>query len=369
MRYHPIRAAISFATLLTVATSPSALAQTPHHTRNVVLIVSDGLRWQEIFEGADSQLMNRKFGHVEDTAALRREFSRDDASSARAALFPFIWNVVAKQGEIFGNRTMQSEADVTNGFKFSYPGYNEMISGHPDPRIDSNNAGPNPNRTVFEWLDTRPGFAGRVAVFGTWNEFPDIFNRGRSHLPIWAAFDAPPTATPPTARDSLLVNLYSTTTRLWSDLAYDSFMQAEVREYVARSHPRVMFVGYGETDEWAHMGRYDMVLKSAHQFDQFVRDLWNTMQRMPQYHDSTTFIITADHGRGSGLTAWTDHGADVAGAEAIWIAVIGPDTPARGDRMHISRVTQSQIAATIASLLGENYSAAVPAAAPPLPVR
>jgi len=369
MRYQPTRAAISFATLLAFATSPGALAQTPHRTRNVVLIVSDGLRWQEIFEGADSQLMNRKFGHVEDTAALRREFSRDDASAARAALFPFIWNVVAKQGEIFGNRTVQSDADVTNGFKFSYPGYNEMISGHPDPRIDSNNAGPNPNLTVFEWLDTRPGLAGRVAVFGTWNEFPDIFNRGRSHLPIWAAFDAPPTASPPTARDSLLANLYATTTRLWSDLAYDSFMQAEVSEYVARAHPRVMFVGYGETDEWAHMGRYDMVLKSAHQFDQFVGDLWSAMQRMPQYHDSTTFIITADHGRGSGLTAWTDHGADVAGAEAIWIAVIGPDTPARGERMHVSRVTQSQIAATIASLLGENYSAAVPAAAPPLPVR
>jgi len=367
---HPrIRPTILLATLLLLAIPQIASSQSPHRTRNVVLIVSDGLRWQEIFQGADSQLMNRKYGHVEDTAGLRREFMRGNADSARTALFPFLWNVVAKQGEIFGNRTEQSDADVTNGFKFSYPGYNEMISGHPDPRINSNNAGPNPNLTVFEWLNARPGLAGRVAVFGTWDEFADIFNRGRSHLPIWAAFDQPPVATPPTARDSLLVDLYGTTTRLWSDLAYDSFMQAEVREYLARSHPRVMFVGYGETDEWAHMGRYDMTLKSAHQFDQFVGDLWSAMQQVPQYRDSTTFIITADHGRGSGLTAWTDHGADVTGAEAIWIAVIGPDTPARGERMHVARVTQSQIAATIASLLGEDYSAAVPTAAPPLPVR
>ena len=357
-----------FATLLPFATSPGAFAQSPRHTRNVVLIVSDGLRWQEIFQGADSQLMNRKVGHVEDTAALRRDFSRDNAASARAALFPFIWNVVAKQGEIFGNHAVQSDAEVTNGFKFSYPGYNEMISGHPDPRINSNNAGPNPNLTVFEWLNTRPGIAGHVAVFGTWNEFPDIFNRTRSHLPIWAAFDPPPAATPPTARDSLLESIYTTTTRIWGDLSYDSFMQAEVDDYVTRMHPRVLFVGYGETDEWAHMGRYDMVLKSGHQFDQFVQELWNRMQSMPQYHDSTTFIITTDHGRGNGLTAWTDHGADVAGAEAIWIAVMGPDTPAHGERMHIARVTQSQIAATIADLLGENYSTAVPAAAPPLPI-
>jgi phosphopentomutase/2,3-bisphosphoglycerate-independent phosphoglycerate mutase family metalloenzyme len=369
MTYDRLRSTMQFAILVLLASAGVAPAQSPRRTRNVVLIVSDGLRWQEIFKGADSTLMNRKFGHVEDTAALRREFARDDASSARAALFPFIWNVVAKRGEIFGNRTVQSDADVTNGYKFSYPGYNEMITGHPDPRINSNSAGPNPNLTVFEWLATRPGLAGRVAVFGTWDAFADIFNRGRSHLPIWAAFDPPPTATPPTPRDSLLTDVYATTTRFWGDLAYDSFMQAEVREYVARSHPRVMFVGYGETDEWAHMGRYDMVLKSAHQFDQFVADLWNSMQQIPQYRDSTTFIITADHGRGSGLTAWTDHGADVAGAEAIWIAVIGPDTPARGELSHVARVTQSQIAAAIASLLGENYAAAVPAAAAPLPVR
>jgi len=369
MRYPRTSAAIPLAMLLLLVAPQIAPGQSTRHTRNVVLIVSDGLRWQEIFQGADSQLMNRKSGHVEDTATLRRDFMRDSPTAARAALFPFLWNVVAKQGEIFGNRTRQSDADVTNGFKFSYPGYNEMISGHPDPRINSNNAGPNPNLTVFEWLNTRPGFAGRVAVFGTWNEFADIFNRGRSHLPIWAAFDPPPTATSSAGRDSLLTNLYATTTRLWSDLAYDSFMQAEVTDYVTREHPRVFFVGYGETDEWAHMGRYDLTLRSAHQFDQFVGDLWDRMQRMPQYRDSTTFIITADHGRGSGLTAWTDHGADVVGAEAIWIAIIGPDTPAHGERMHVARVTQSQIAATIASLLGENYSAAVPAAAPPLPLR
>jgi hypothetical protein len=355
-------------TALIAATGTSA-AQAPHRTRNVVLIVSDGLRWQEVFNGADDQLMNRKFGHVQDTSGLRRLFSRDSQNASRAALLPFIWNVVAKQGEIFGNRSLQSDADVTNGFKFSYPGYNEMITGHPDPRINSNDAGPNPNLTVFEWLNATPAYANDVAIFGTWDEFADIFNRKRSHLPIWAAYDAPPTADPPSARDSLLTELYGSTTRLWDDLAYDSFMQAEVTEYVGRKHPRVLFVGYGETDEWAHMGRYDMVLRSAHQFDQFVADLWNQMQQIPQYHDSTTFIITADHGRGNGLEQWTDHGADVAGAESIWIAVIGPDTPALGELRKSPHVTQSQIAATIADLLGADYRNAVPAAASPLPVR
>ena len=35
---------------------------------------------------------------------------------------------------------------------------------------------------------------------------------------------------------------------------------------LARGLPRVLFLGYGETDEWAHSGRYDMYLRGARQF-------------------------------------------------------------------------------------------------------
>ena len=61
-----------------------------------------------------------------------------------------------------------------------------MASGVADPRINSNEFGPNPNVTVFEWLNTRPGLAGKVEIFGTWATFADIFNGRRSGLPIHA---------------------------------------------------------------------------------------------------------------------------------------------------------------------------------------
>ena len=138
-------------------------------------------------------------------------------------------------------------------------------------------------------------------------------------------------------------------------------------DYVRTRHPRLLFVGYGETDEWAHMGRYDQVLRSLHHVDAFVAELWRAMQAIPQYRGTTTFIITTDHGRGDGLTAWRDHGRDVSGAEQIWIAVLGPDTPPLGERRNIPRVTQSEIASTVAALLGERWQALSPNAAPPLP--
>jgi hypothetical protein len=75
-------------------------------------------------------------------------------------------------------------------------------------------------------------------------------------------------------------------------------------------------------------------------------------------------IVTTDHGRGSGATAWRNHGKDVDGAEDIWIAALGPDTPPLGERRNVARVTQSQIAATMAALLGFDYPRDVARAAP-----
>ena len=353
--------------LLLLAAAPTgATAQSARRSGNVVLIVTDGLRWQEVFRGADSALANRKWGGVEDTVAFRREFIRPDPRSARETLLPFIWGVIGRDGQLIGDSTAGSIATVTNGLKFSYPGYSEMITGHADPRIDRNDAPPNPNLTVFEWLEHQPGLRGQVAVFGTWDAFPRIFNRARSGLPITAAWETPFPARPDSA-EATINRLYATTTRLWGDLAYDGFMQAALLQYVRKHRPRVLFVGYGETDEWAHSRRYDQTLASAHRVDAFIAELWRTMQAMPQYRGRTTFIVTTDHGRGSTLTDWTDHGRDIAGAENIWIAVLGPDTPAGGERRQAGPVNESQIAATVAAALGFDYPAAEPSAAPPIP--
>jgi hypothetical protein len=87
---------------------------------------------------------------------------------------------------------------------------------------------------------------------------------------------------------------------------------------------------------------------------------------MPEYRGRTTFIITTDHGRGDGRTTWRDHGRKVPESEQIWLAVIGPDTPPLGARHDAPVVTQSQVPATLAALLGEDWRKAEPRAAPPI---
>jgi len=341
-------------------TSP---ADTTRQTQNVILVTLDGFRWQELFAGADSTLL----GSIADSLAqakTRTAFWRPDAVGRRAALLPWLWSTVAAGGQLFGNRYQGGTVRVTNGKRFSYPGYNEILSGFPDDRIDSNDPVPNPNVTVLEWLNRQPALAGRVAAFGAWSTFTAIINAPRSGLPVNAGW-MPVEGTSPTAR--LLNQLQDYSTRTWDEERDDALTWLAAKEYLVTRQPTVFYLGFGDTDEWAHSGRYDTYLDMAHRTDAMLRDLWETVQSLPQYRGRTSLVIATDHGRGDGPT-WTDHGKAVLEAEFIWIGVIGPDTPARGLRNDVTAGTQSQIAATLAALLGYDYRAAVPTAGRALPL-
>lgn len=347
-----------------LAASSLLHAAEPRKTRNVILVVSDGLRWQEVFRGAEAELLNKEHGGVEDVAATRRDFWRETPEERREAMMPFLWSVVKRDGRIYGNRDRGGQAAVTNGLKFSYPGYNEMLTGAADPRIDKNAFGPNPNVTVFEWLHGLPAFAGRVGAFGSWDNYGAIFNRDRAKFPVQAGWDPLPHARP-TAVQKLLADLYAQTTRVFSDTTFDALTNASAEDFLWSTRPRVLFVGDLETDEWAHGGRYDLVLRAAQRVDTFLARLWAALQKDPEYRGRTTLLVTADHGRGDGPDDWKRHAKGVAGAENIWLAALGPDTSAAGEVVD-EPITQSQIAATVAALLGEDYVKAVPTAAPPI---
>jgi hypothetical protein len=334
-------------------------------TRNVLLVTIDGYRWQEIFGGADRALMNRQNGGVADPALLNTEFAAPTPQLRRKLLMPFVWDVIASKGQLFGNALAGSDVKVTNGKNFSYPGYNEILTGAADPAIDSNEKMPNRNVNVLEWLNRRDEFRGRVAAFGSWDVFPFILNQERSKLPVTAGWQ-PLSGNGLTAEERLIGRLLTETPRLWSDCCYDCFTFRAALEYFKRQRPRVLFIGFGETDEFAHSGQYDQYLRSAHRNDEYLRQLWETVQALPEYHGSTTLIVTADHGRGDAPLEWKNHGADVRGSQRIWIAIIGPDTAALGERTNHEPLFQGQVAATVAALLGLDYQAFSAKAAPPI---
>jgi len=343
-------------------------AQVPaaHKTENVVVVMLDGMRWQDVFRGADPELIKTlgpdALGDAKErTANAQHLYWRDTPADRRQALMPFLWSVVAAQGQIFGNRDLASDSHVTNGLNFSYPGYSETLTGIADPRIHSNDNVPNPNVTVFEWLNGKPAFAGKVAAFGAWDVFNGIFNRERCGFVVNAGYD-PLTAIPATPQIELLNDLKAETVRIWPDEAFDPLPFHTAVEYVKANKPRVLFLGLGETDDWAHGNSYAEYLNAAHRDDSYLRQLWEQLQSMPEYQGKTTLIVLPDHGRGVGAE-WTSHGQKIPASKETWMAYLGPDTAAKGERQQVDPVTESQVAATLAALLGEDYHAAVPQAA------
>jgi hypothetical protein len=337
--------------------------QSPDPATHVLVVTMDGLRWQEVFGGLQAELSTKAAGGVGSAEPLQERFGAATPAQRRERLLPFLWSTIATRGQVFGDPSRESHARVTNGLRFSYPGYNELLTGFPDPRINSNDKIPNPNVTVLEWLHRRPGFDGRVAAFGSWELLPWIVNAERSG--IHANGDGAPVARPATDRDRLLNEFAADLPPYWGSTRFDAPTGFGALEYLKTHRPRVLYVMLGETDEWAHGRRYDLYLDAAWRNDRFVQRLWETAQSMPEYRGRTALIVATDHGRGDTASDWTSHGEKVPAADRIWMAALGPGVPPLGVRAKVD-VTQAQIAATIAALLGENYAAAQPSAAAPL---
>ena len=352
-----LRLGISIVVLL----CPLAAGETKH----VIFVMADGLRVQEMFGGADESLITVKnTGSLTHVEALQDRYLRDTPQARREVLLPFIWQVMAKQGQIYGNRALGSESVLTNRRNFSYPGYSEILCGFADDRIDSNAKTPNPNVTVLEWLHRKPEYRGRIAGFGAWDVFPYILNAERAGFPVNAGH-APLEELSGNPRVELLNRIKAELPELWESEAFDALTFHTALEYFKERKPRVLFLSLGETDEWGHAGNYKHYLKSAHLFDQYVRTLWETAQSMPEYRGKTTLIIGVDHGRGE-ADDWKNHGEKIADSKWNWMAFLGPDTKPLGERRNVPAVTQSQVAATLAALLGEDYAGAVPKAGRPI---
>ena len=141
----------------------------------------------------------------------------------------------------------------------------------------------------------------------------------------------------------------------WRNVRHDYVTFEMAIEYLKTVKPRVLYIALGETDDWAHDRRYDRVLDTAGYFDTCLKRLWEVLQTEKQYRGRTTVLVATDHGRGSTVQDWHKHGAEVEGAERVWIAAIGPDTAARGEAYNAPAVEQSDIAPTMLELAGVDY--------------
>src|SRR6201996_7680688 len=338
--------------LLALFITPVLFAQS-HKTQNVVIVTLDGFRWQELYRGVDSSLINSKY--TDNKSEIRKQYWAETPGERRKLLMPFFWSTLQTDGQLYGDRDEGNNDEVANKYHFSYPGYNEIFTGFPDDKINTNNPVLNPNTSVLEYLNKQKGFEDKVAEFASWEVFPAIFNVSRSGLRVNAGYT---NFEDGKADDHLkyLNVLQHQAPHYLGDTRIDFMTYEFGKEYMKEYKPRVLYLSFDETDDMAHAGNYKMYLTQAHQEDAYLQELWQYIQTDPVYKDKTTLIVTCDHGRGDvSLDAWRSHGTGIKNSEQTWFAIIGPDTPHDGIIKTPTITYHKQLAQSISRLLGYDF--------------
>jgi hypothetical protein len=319
--------------------------------QNLFIITIDGFRWQELFSGADSTLINDP-RFVTDTSLIKSMYWACSGEERRRKLMPFFWNVLAAKGQVYGNRNFNNKVNVSNIYSRSYAGYNEMFTGEADIMIASNNKQNNPNKNVLEYLNELPEYAGRVVAFTSWDVFPYILNKQRSNLKINSGYE---NMEEDDGLQSLVNKVENEGVYNKTETRQDELTFITAKEYISKFQPSIVYLSLGETDEAAHQGRYDLYLEKAAHVDHMLQELWYWVQSTAKYRDNTTFIVTTDHGRGKEPYKWWNHGTFVSGSSQAWLGLLGPNIKALGEMKNEEQIYQRQIAQTVATLVGQHF--------------
>lgn len=320
----------------------------------LIVITLDGLRWQELFLGADSFLVqNPRF--VKDPDSLKAKYWRETPEERRQVLMPFTWSYIAENGFLIGNRTKGSQMQVANKMNFSYPGYSENFCGWPDDeRIDSNDPVPNPNVSVFEAANKDPRYKGSVYCYGSWESIRYAVNNIRGEFPGSVAYE-PGIAKNKTPMTQLVDDMHKGMYRKWDSERFDAFTFGYAVSTLLADHPKVMYISFGDTDEWAHDGQYDRYLEAANGTDYYIQRIVEACESDPFYKGKTTYLLTCDHGRGY-RGSFTSHGSGTRGSENTWMMAFGKGIEKLGETTENGPFYNQQMAATIAKVLGIDFT-------------
>lgn len=333
----------------------------------LIVVSLDGVRTQEMFGGLDRDVLQAVLGkQAVGEHPLFKEYWRPTPEARRLVLMPFLWgDLLARHGSIVGNPAAGSVMRLGNRHRFSYPGYAELMLGVPhDNEITSNDNRRYPHETILQFLrrslNARPE---QVALFGSWSSFQSIPASRDGDVFANAGYQAYDDADP--AVQALSAAQYETTPP-WDGSRYDLYTFRFAMAHLARHRPFVQWIALNDTDDWSHERNYGRVIEHLHRIDGWMRELWTWTESQDDYRGRTALVLVVDHGRGNTRADWHNHGAGVTGAENVWAAFAVPGWTARGEWRNHAPVSQSQIASTLAAILGFDWRTASSAAGAPL---
>ncbi|HEY6560504.1 MAG TPA: hypothetical protein VI072_24640 [Polyangiaceae bacterium] len=313
--------------------TPARVADT-----HVVLLMIDGVRWQDVFRGVDRALA-RKHGLS----------AREHVSAA--ALMPNLHGIIARRGVALG--APRQGAIAASGPNFvSVPGYMEAFTGR-KPHCRANDCPTITEPTLVDEFAAVPGARlGDVAVFASWPGIEKAASFAPAHIVMSVG------RTHGTNHDVIRGSAQGARLLLagtkagpgpgGGDFRRDAATAHLALHYLRERRPRFLFLGLGEPDEYGHHDDYGSYLRSLRSADSVIGEVDRALAELAASGRQTLLIVATDHGRSAGFR---HHGAAHPESARVWLVASGTLVTARGyPAMPFGARRLSDIAPTIRSL-------------------
>jgi hypothetical protein len=329
--------ALASSVLATPRLSPKPSPAAAEHRVQVVLVTLDGARYQEIFGGVDAELA-RAHG-LADT-------ERVDAG----ALMPELHALMTRHGSALGAPSRGAPILASGPDFVSLPGYSEIFTGRRVTGCRDNGCRGTDAASVVDQLAAEPGT--NVAVVTSW---PDIARVATSttQVLVSAGRHGGATRTRFERSDGAGLALRRAEPEPpWpgqGDFRRDRFTAELALAYLREAKPGFLFVGLGETDEFAHQGNYPGYLAALREADRYLGELWRELEAARSRGVRTALVVTADHGRAAGFR---DHGRAFPESARVWLVAAGSLIGARGRLAAPREARLADIAPTLRTWFG-----------------
>lgn len=336
--------AAAFALASTVLATPgAALRPSPHlieHQKvpvQVVVVTLDGARFQEIFWGIDAA-QAREIGSPTRVLENARE------------LMPNLHRLMTEQGAALG--AGQGPHISASGPDFvSLPGYAEIFTGRRVTGCLDNSCPGASFETIADQVAAQSS-ATKSAIITSWPNIARVGSRSR-RVAISTGRHAGATRRsferPDAVGDALRA---AEAEQPWpgdGDFRRDRFTANLALAYLRAEQPDFLFVGLGETDEFAHQGNYAGYLDALREADRFLGELSAELAARAQQGVKTALFVTADHGRAE---SFREHGKGYPELARVWLVASGTAVTARGFVASPEQRRLADIAPTLRSVFG-----------------
>lgn len=324
-----------------VPSTGGLLAPASHASEHtVVLVAIDGVRWEDVFFGVERALARAKGLEASELLGARELTPNLRALMDRGA-------TLGGPGQPFG--ISASGPDYV-----SVPGYLEMMTGRHPTGCDSNECPATREPTLADDFAAELGTGPLdVAIIASWEKVDR------------AAAKHPSRVTISTGRTHGL-----TRDRLRYDAIGDALLAAGERagpkpgsgdyrrdretanialRYLERLRPRFLFLGLGDTDEYAHDDDYRGYLRALQSADQVVGEVAARLAEYEREGRRTTLLVTTDHGRSADFRG---HGRGAPESAKVFLIAAGHGIAARGPSAPPRERYLADVASTIRALAG-----------------